>query len=199
MENRARAFALIFALAASPAASAVIYVPCDLPLAHVAPVLHFKAHVRRPHRRHHHRHPAGKRGRLGLHFAIAHHLCPVFVGGSLLPLPEELGGPAGAEYYGGDWVPFEIADTDLSGDEGYFGSFEGGGSAGGGDWTDFPIVLIERPPLIPPPFVTLYVPPSSSTPVPEPATWLLFAIGMAAMGFSIFRQRLATVSKWEGR
>ena len=32
--------------------------------------------------------------------------------------------------------------------------------------------------------------------VPEPATWLMMLIGFACIGFSIFRQRLATVSQW---
>ena len=38
--------------------------------------------------------------------------------------------------------------------------------------------------------------PTPMVSVPEPASWLLFAIGMMAIGFSMFRQRLATVSQW---
>jgi hypothetical protein len=33
-------------------------------------------------------------------------------------------------------------------------------------------------------------------PLPQPATWILFSIGFAALGFASFRQRLATVSAW---
>jgi hypothetical protein len=36
-------------------------------------------------------------------------------------------------------------------------------------------------------------------PIPEPSTWLLFSIGFACIGFSIFRQRLTTVSRGYGR
>jgi hypothetical protein len=35
-----------------------------------------------------------------------------------------------------------------------------------------------------------------SAAVPEPSTWLMALIGFACIGFSIFRQRLTTVSQW---
>jgi len=38
--------------------------------------------------------------------------------------------------------------------------------------------------------------PSTGAATPEPSTWLMMLIGFAAIGFSIFRQRLATVSRW---
>lgn len=36
----------------------------------------------------------------------------------------------------------------------------------------------------------------SGTPCPELSTWAMFAIGFACLGFSAFRQRLATVSRY---
>lgn len=185
MEKGAKIAALLSILAAAPAAAQTILVPCDLPIARLAPI-HFKAHLRHPlHKHHRHKHPVGKRGRLGLHFALSRGLCPVFVGEALLPLPEDLGGPAGEEPFGGDY-PIESWGADYGGEgSGWFGGFGGGGGGFGGDVPPW-IFVVDTPPLVPigpivPPPWTPCVPPPVPTPVPEPATWLLILAGFAAI------------------
>jgi hypothetical protein len=37
--------------------------------------------------------------------------------------------------------------------------------------------------------------PATGAATPEPSTWAMMLIGFAAIGFSVFRQRLATVSR----
>lgn len=179
MEKGAKIVALISILAASPAAADLIYVSCDLPLARLAPI---PSHLHHPlHRHHRHRHPVGKRGRVGLHFAIWRGMCPLFVGEVLLPLPEELGGPSGFEAFGGgDW-PIEDASSDFGADA---GGFDGGGFGGGGLGSDIGPLLSLSAPFIASLFpsgsvVPIILPPA--VPVPEPSTWLLILAGFAAI------------------
>jgi len=69
-----------------------------------------------------------------------------------------------------------------------------------------PAPVIYSPPAIPdpPPCVNCDPPPPcvvcGPTPViavPETSTWVMGLIGFACLGFSVFRQRLATVSQWK--
>lgn len=186
MENRARLSALIFALAATPAAAQIVFVPCDYPLpvhasaaVHVASAHRWRAHKVRA--KAHHRHLAfGVGGRRGLHLAATQGMCPVYLSS------EELGGPAGFGAFGGGWVE-ETAGTDLGG---IGGDFAGAGvGIGGGDLgspqlavyqtnqTTEVVEIIQE--VIPPPFVPR--PPPIPTPIPETSTWLMLSLGFAAL------------------
>lgn len=113
---------------------------------------------------------------------------------------DELGGPAGEEP-GAEWFP-ENAGTDLGGGFGDFGGFGGGGGDLGSDEGGVsPFFIVQDAQPVVEALIADIAGCGASggdslpTPVPEPSTWLLFVIGMAATGFSIFRQRLATVSR----
>jgi len=189
--------------ASQPGLGYTIMLPCPpsfaMPvhaLVRIATPVHFKVHPVK--RRHVHKHPAGKRGRMGM-VALSRGLCPFWVGEG------ETNGSDLAGFYGHEFG----GDNSESG--GGFGGEEGasgGGGAGaggsGGDFAPTPLILAsdvqpipltpDSPPIVPPPDCCSPPPPIPS--VPEPATWLLFATGFACVGFSAFRQRLATVSQW---
>ena len=64
-----------------------------------------------------------------------------------------------------------------------------------------PSVIPEPPPCVicdapPPPPPCVVCGPTPIIAVPETSTWLMGLIGFACLGFSVFRQRLATVSQW---
>lgn len=69
------------------------------------------------------------------------------------------------------------------------------GFTGIGSYTPAP------PPIDPPPTCLVNCgggidPPPIVVGAPEPATWIMMALGFACLGFSAFRQRLATVSRY---
>lgn len=181
-----------FALLASTANAATVYVPCEdygIPvphsaLAHVTHVVHHKP------RHHRHRHAKAHHGS---RTALLRKMCPVW-------LDTSLGGPAGAWPSGG-WFE-ETAGTDFGaygGDSIGSGEFASGGE-GGFDLYALPSVLIATPTFIisaPTPLGFLPLPPSGpgvTTPIPELSTWLLMIIGFVGIVVAGLRRRVACAS-----
>ncbi len=57
-----------------------------------------------------------------------------------------------------------------------------------------PAILVDPPPIdivVPPPILPPPVIPPPTTPVPEPSTWAMLAIGLAALGWLKTRKRMA--------
>lgn len=156
------------------------------------------------------RRPLGAGGRRGFHLALARDLCPIWAD------DPGLGGPAGFEPFAGDWLPIDAADTDLGSPSPFMGEGWDGGIGGAGDlpWSPLPapspiLIVDASPPLAPPPSLPhpgrACARPGASlcgggpgwgehpphiTPIPEPSTWALLAIGFAAVaGFGLKRRR----------
>ena len=175
-----------FALLASTANAATIWVPCEdygIPvphsaLPHVAHVVHHKSHHRHRHAKAHH----------GSRTAILRKMCPVW-------LDTSLGGPAGAWPAGG-WFE-ETADRNSEG----FGAEAAFPSVGGvGVWGSdvaplSPIIPADIPTFTisaSTPLGFLPIPssgPGITTPVPELSSWLLMLIGFAGLVVAGLRLR----------
>lgn len=189
---RSRGAAAIFALLVAGQASAqTVWVPCGLPIAAMAPV-HFTPHpiVR------HVAHRGGRHGVMrALHLVANRAMCAVWQG---IGLTNESLNDAYARSFGGDWPSGGGGGGggDDFGGAGPFGDFGGGGFGGQGGTP--PILVFFTPETPTTPLLPL-VPVTPATPVPEPSTLVLMLIGFACIGFSIFRQRLATVSQWRRR
>lgn len=163
----------------------MVMVPCELPIAAMAPV-HFAAHPVR------HRHVAHRGGRRGaqhaLHLVAGSTMCAAWVGEG------ETYGNLGDDFnhtFGGGSFENDGSAADLGGDEGG-GGF--GGGFGGGGKSQAPIFVVDfTPPLKPlvppaPDCCGPTTPPPVGPPVPEPATWALMAIGLSALGFLKWRR-----------
>lgn len=152
----------------------MIMVPCDRPIAAMAPI-HFAHHTVKRHVAHR----GGRRGVIhALHLVSGRAMCAVWLGAGSTNanLPDDFN-----RAYGGGYFE-ESADTDLGGEEGA-GSFGGAGGSGGSDTPPGLIYLTphDTPPVTP---IEPVVPITPIAPaVPEPSTVLMLLMGMASLGF----------------